>query len=71
MGSTAYVRLLWLAAILVAALVLVAASASGSRGQAGKAKACTHGLSSIGPVYLRDGKVVGGDTAAHTETCLP
>jgi hypothetical protein len=32
---------------------------------------CTHGASSIGPVYLRDGKVVGGDTTPHTEACLP
>lgn len=33
-------------------------------------RSCTHGLSSIGPVYLRDGRVVG-DTTPHTEACLP
>ena len=32
---------------------------------------CTHGVSSIGPVYIKDGKVVGGDTTPHTEACLP
>jgi hypothetical protein len=31
---------------------------------------CTHGLSSIGPVYLKGGKIVGGDTRPHTEACL-
>ncbi|HST14584.1 MAG TPA: hypothetical protein VLJ44_07020 [Gaiellaceae bacterium] len=32
---------------------------------------CTHGVSSIGPVFIKDGKVVGGDTTPHTEACLP
>jgi hypothetical protein len=32
---------------------------------------CTHGLSSIGPVFMKDGKIVGGDTTPHTEACLP
>ena len=32
---------------------------------------CTHGVSSIGPVYIENGKVVGGDTTPHTEACLP
>jgi hypothetical protein len=32
---------------------------------------CTHGVSSIGPVFLENGKVVGGDTTPHTEACLP
>jgi hypothetical protein len=34
------------------------------------APVCTHGVSSIGPVYLKDGKVVG-DAAPQTEACLP
>jgi hypothetical protein len=32
---------------------------------------CTHGVSSIGPVLIKDGKIVGGDTTPHTEACLP
>jgi hypothetical protein len=32
---------------------------------------CTHGVSSIGPVLIENGKVVGGDTTPHTEACLP
>jgi hypothetical protein len=31
---------------------------------------CTHGASSIGPVTLVDGMVVGGSTVPHTEACL-
>jgi hypothetical protein len=32
---------------------------------------CTHGVSSIGPVFIKNGKVVGGDSTPHTEACLP
>ncbi len=32
---------------------------------------CTHGLSSIGPVFIKNGKVVGGDTTPNTQACLP
>jgi uncharacterized membrane protein YhiD involved in acid resistance len=32
---------------------------------------CTHGVSSIGPVYIANGKVVGGDTTPDTQACLP
>jgi hypothetical protein len=32
--------------------------------------ACTHGVSSIGPVTLTDGHLTG-DTTPHTEACLP
>jgi hypothetical protein len=50
---------------LVVVLGLVAA-------RPGRAHArCTHGLSSIGPVYIAHGKVVGGDTTPDTEACLP
>jgi hypothetical protein len=43
----------------------------GAAGSGRAAPRCTHGVSSIGPVYFRDGKVVGGDTTPHTEACLP
>jgi pyrimidine deaminase RibD-like protein len=64
--------------VLVAAIAAVAVSvavaglyltAAVARGQAGAR--CTHGVSSVGPVFLRDGKIVGGDTTPHTEACLP
>ena len=32
---------------------------------------CTRGVSSIGPVFIENGRVVGGDTTPHTEACLP
>ena len=55
-------------AIAVSILVVIglAAAVPGSARQP-----CTHGVSSIGPVFLKDGKVVGGDTTPHTEACLP
>jgi hypothetical protein len=56
-------------ALLVATFVL-SASASSARPAAG-GSSCTGGASSIGPVYVRGGKVVGGDTTPHTERCLP
>ena len=31
---------------------------------------CTHGVSSVGPVTLTQGRV-GGDTTPHTQACLP
>jgi len=37
----------------------------------GNQPACTHGVSSIGPVTIVHGKVVGGSTVPHTEACLP
>jgi hypothetical protein len=64
-----FTRLAWVGAILAAAL-LFAATSSAERVEGGGTPSCTHGLSSIGPVALRDGKVVGDD-APHTEACLP
>jgi len=37
---------------------------------AARRHACTHGLSSIGPVTFVDGHVGGGSAVAHTEACL-
>jgi hypothetical protein len=55
-------------AIAVSVVVLLGLVAA----RAGRAhQRCTHGVSSIGPVFIKDGKVVGGDTTPHTEACLP
>jgi len=54
------------AAVVAASIVLGLGSAEPGRARPG----CTHGASSIGPVYIKDGKVVGGDTTPHTEICL-
>ena len=62
-------RLAWVGAILAAVLLFAATSAE--RMTAGTTPTCTHGVSSIGPVVLRDGKAVGGDGTPHTEACLP
>lgn len=68
--SSRFARLAWLAAIL-AAVLLLAAPSSAERINGVTTPTCTHGLSSIGPVAIRDGKIVGGDSAPRTETCLP
>jgi hypothetical protein len=52
-----------LAAMMAVGLVAAASGRDDRR--------CTHGASSIGPVILRNGRVVGGDTTPHTEACLP
>lgn len=61
------VVLVALAVALVAVLITGLASAEPVRAH----PPCTHGLSSIGPVYLENGKVVAGDTTPITEACLP
>jgi hypothetical protein len=66
-----YGRVIWVVAVLVAGLLLVVASAAGEGRRANTGRACTHGLSSIGPIVFRNGEVVGGDTTPDTETCLP
>ena len=53
---------------VVAMLLVVVGVARGSA--APKPASCTHGVSSIGPVEIVDGKVVGGSTTPDTEACL-
>jgi len=67
--ATGRVVLAAVAAMLAAACVACLHLTSVARGQAGPR--CTHGMSSVGPVFLKDGKIVGGDTTPHTEACLP
>ena len=57
-------------AIVTAALLLVTAGAI-ETGKADPQPACTHGVSSLGPVYFQDGQIVGGSTVPTTEACLP
>ena len=47
---------------LIAVVVVTTATAD--------SPACTHGVSSIGPVTLTHGHL-SGDTTPHTEACLP
>jgi hypothetical protein len=47
---------------LIAVVVVTTATAD--------SPACTHGVSSVGPVTLTDGHL-SGDTRPHTEACLP
>ena len=58
---------LW--ALVILLLVLVTSARGDVRPT--HARPCTHGVSSIGPVEIVDGKVVGGSTIPHTEACLP
>ena len=71
MRLSSYSRIARLVAIIVAGLLLFVTPSSAERGHPRfKRPFCTHGASSIGPVYFRDGKVVGGNTTPHTEACL-
>jgi hypothetical protein len=56
-----------LAIVLSAVLVVGLVAASPGRAR----QRCTHGVSSVGPVYINDGKIVGGDTTPDTQACLP
>ena len=60
---------------VVALWVLVVAAAAGIAVASVRAddtkSGCTHGASSIGPVTIVNGKVVGGSTVPHTQACLP
>lgn len=51
---------------LVAAIVALAVAATATA----RRPVCTHGVSSIGPVTLVGGHLLG-DTKPHTEACLP
>jgi len=55
-------------AIVLSALIVVGLAAAGP----GRAhRRCTHGVSSVGPVFIKGGKIVGGDTTPDTQACLP
>jgi len=66
------VRALWLvvAALLVVLLVGGVGAHSGTKPPA-KRRHCTHGLSSIGPAVVKNGKLVAGSTIPYTQACLP
>lgn len=51
--------------VLLAALIAVVVVSTATA----DSPVCTHGVSSVGPVTLTDGRL-GGDTTAHTEACL-
>jgi hypothetical protein len=63
-GGTALIALAVALSVLV--VIGLAAAAPGHARQR-----CTHGVSSVGPVFIENGKVVGGDTTPDTEACLP
>jgi hypothetical protein len=66
---TSHLRTTALAVLAAVLCVLVAIGVAAAA--PGKAHPrCTYGVSSIGPVIVKDGKVVGGDTTPHTEACL-
>ena len=59
---------LWI--VLGLLLVLVVVGAARVNDESNRSHRCTHGLSSIGPVQIMNGKVVGGSATPHTEACL-
>jgi hypothetical protein len=60
---------LWAVAAALLVLVLVGAARGGT--ETPSQPPCTHGVSSIGPVEIANGKVIGGSTTPQTEACLP
>ena len=68
-ASRRVVLALWIVAGLL--LVLVVVGAAKGNGTPERTHACTHGVSSIGPVEIEGGKIVGGSATPHTEACLP
>jgi hypothetical protein len=63
-----------LAVVLCALLVSAVAAGLGVvsvHAASGKRQGCRYGVSSIGPVIIADGVVVGGSTVPQTEDCLP
>ena len=66
------VRALWLVVVSLVVVVLIGGvSAHSGNNPPGKRQHCTHGVSSVGPVVVRNGKVVGGSTVPDTQACLP
>ena len=61
-GRVARLLRLILIGALIAVVVVTTATAD--------SPACTHGVSSIGPVTLTHGHL-SGDISPHTEACLP
>jgi hypothetical protein len=57
---------LWVIVVAVAAGIAVASVSAENR-----QPQCTHGVSSVGPVTIVNGRVVGGSTIPHTQACLP
>ena len=65
------VIMVWLvAALLSIALLVGVVGAHSAKNPPAKKHHCTHGLSSIGPVTVKNGKVVGGSTIPYTQACL-
>lgn len=60
---------LWL--LVVALLVLVVVGAARGGGHSRRRPPCTHGISSIGPIVIENGKAVSGSDTPHTQACLP
>jgi len=56
--------------LFVVALTAAGTAAVSVHAASTRRHGCTHGLSSIGPVTLVDGRLVGGSAVAHTEACL-
>jgi bacteriorhodopsin len=61
---------LWLWIVVALLLVLMVVGAARGNDQAPRTHRCTHGVSSIGPVQIANGKIIGGSTTPHTEACL-
>jgi hypothetical protein len=61
-GSVTRLLRLALVSVLIAVVVVTTAAAD--------TPACTHGVSSIGPVTLTHGRL-SGDRTPRTEACLP
>lgn len=59
------------AAATIVTAVLILLTGAIEPGRADSRPSCTHGASSLGPVVLEGGRIVGGSTTPTTEACLP
>jgi hypothetical protein len=59
---------LWTVAGLLLVFVLVGAARGDDKPK--RSHRCTHGVSSIGPVEIVNGTMVGVSATPHTEACL-
>jgi hypothetical protein len=59
---------LMVVALIAIGFAIVISSGTGSSAE--RPQACTHGASSLGPIYFAHNQVVGS-TTPHTDACLP
>ena len=63
--------MLWIVVAVLSVVLLAGGIGASAKNPPAKGRHCTHGVSSIGPVTVENGKIVGGSTVPDTQACLP